>query len=186
MAQFAHWFSFARQVGLPLPHAMTLATVHDGLPAARMLLLTAHDEHGFVFCTDSASAKVQQLSQEPRAALVFHWPGLERQVRAEGTVSRADDALADAAFARRAWGARLAAWAGGQSQPVAARAELEARLAELARTHETRPVERPPGYCAYRLAPHMLEFWQGRDDWLHDRLRYTAIASGWRVERLAP
>jgi pyridoxamine 5'-phosphate oxidase len=188
MAQFAHWYQAARDAGLRLPHAMTLATVNaDGRPTARMVLMTGHDESGFVYFTDARSPKAAQSAANPWVALVFHWPGLERQVRVEGTVSLLAGAEADTQWEARAWAPRLSAWVDQQSQVVASRAVLEETLLQLIARYEHTPIPRPPHYRGYRVAPAQVEFWQGRADWLHDRIRYRRIDDGtWLIERLAP
>jgi len=187
LRQFAAWFELAREAGLYQSNAMTLATATtDGRPSARMVILSAFDEGGIVFCTDRDSPKARILLQNPWAAAVVHWGELQRQVRLEGRAVPAAEAEADAYFARRRWPARLATWAGRQSQPIPDRELLEERLVALLAKYEHAPVPRPPYYAAYRLVPDMLEFWQGRHDCLHDRVKYTRAESGWRIETLAP
>ena len=187
MAQFAQWYSEARDARLRLPHAMTLATVDaEGRPTARMVLMTGHDAHGFVYYTDEASPKAVAAAANPWVALVFHWAGLERQVRVEGSVEPLSDAEADAQWAGRAWAPKLGAWVARQSQVVGGRAELEEALLALIHRFEHAPVPRPPYYRGYRVRPALVEFWQGRDDWLHDRVRYRNEGGGWLIERLAP
>jgi pyridoxamine 5'-phosphate oxidase len=187
MAQFAVWYQDARNAGLRLPHAMTLATVNaEGRPTARMVLMTSHDEYGFVYFTDEASPKLVAIAANPWVALVFHWAGLERQVRVEGTVTPVSQADNDRQWLARGWAPKLGALVARQSQVVASRAELEEALLRLVRQYDHAPVPRPPYYRGFRVQPATVEFWQGRDDWLHDRIRYRAEGGGWVVERLAP
>ena len=188
MAQFQRWFQDAREAGLRLPHAMTLATVEPGgRPSARMVLMTSCDAEGFVYFTDEASPKALAASANPWVALVFHWAGLERQVRVEGTVAPVTEAEAEAQWQTRGWVPRLGAWVARQSEAVPDRRFLEERLLALMRQYESQPVPRPAYYRGYRVTPALVEFWQGRDDWLHDRVRYRQDeAGGWVIERLAP
>jgi pyridoxamine 5'-phosphate oxidase len=189
LALFTAWFADARASGTPEPNAMTLATASaDGRPSARVVLLKAFDARGLAFFTNLESRKGRELAQNPRAAAVFWWPPLERQVRAEGRIERVDAAEADAYFASRPRGSRLGAWASPQSRPVEGRAALDARLAEVAAAHPGEgAVPRPPHWGGFRLVPDAVEFWQGRPDRLHDRLLYTADGrGGWARARLAP
>ena len=187
IAQFVAWFDDAQAAELREPNAMTLATATpDGAPSARIVLLKGVDERGFVFYTDYRSRKGEELAANPRAALVFHWAELERQVRVTGTVARVSREESEAYYRTRPVGSRIGAWASHQSRPIAGRAELEAREAELARRYADGDVPLPPHWGGYRLAPETVEFWQGRPSRLHDRLRYVRGASGWRVERLSP
>jgi pyridoxamine 5'-phosphate oxidase len=188
MDQFGQWFQQARGAGLRLPHAMTLATASaDGRPSARMVLMTGSDTAGFVYYTDDASPKARATAANPWVALVFHWAGLERQVRVEGTVSPLGDAEAGAHWQTRAWAPRVAAWVARQSEVITDRAVLEERLLQLMAQHDQTPPPRPPHYRGFRVRPALVEFWQGRDDWLHDRVRYRLEANGgWVIERLAP
>ena len=193
MAQFARWWrawlaaSAARSPDAPEPEAVALATAGaGGAPSARMVLLKGHDDDGFVFYTNQRSRKADDLAANPRAALLFHWPALQRQVRAEGSVSPLDDDASDAYFATRARSSQLGAWASPQSAVLPDRAALDARLAEVTARFEGGAVPRPPHWGGYRLTPESVEFWQGRFHRLHDRLRYRREADGWRIERLAP
>jgi pyridoxamine 5'-phosphate oxidase len=187
MEQFRHWYQDARDAGLRLPHAMTLATAGgDGRPTARMVLMTSCDDQGLVYYTDDLSPKAQAAAAQPWVALVFHWAGLERQVRLEGTVAPVSEAEADAQWAQRAWAPQVAAWVARQSEVVPSRAVLEEHLLRLMAEHERQPAPRPPYYRGFRVRPELVEFWQGRDDWLHDRVRYRAEAGAWVIERLAP
>jgi pyridoxamine 5'-phosphate oxidase len=188
--QFQLWFDAAAQAQIQEPNAMTLATVGvDGRPAARMVLLKDFDERGFVFYTNYASRKGQELARFPWATLVFWWGALERQVRIEGQVERVADEESDAYFQSRPVGSQLGAWTSPQSQVIDGRAVLEQRLAELEREYEDadQPIPRPPHWGGYRLVPTLIEFWQGRLNRLHDRLCYRRTSDGgWQIERLAP
>jgi len=166
---------------------MALATAAvDGAPSVRMVLLKGADERGFVFFTGYVSRKAAELDANPRAALLFHWDGPGRQVRIEGRVERVAGQESDAYFATRPRGAQLAAAASQQSSVLRDRAEIDDRVAELAREHEGSDVRRPDHWGGYRLVPDAYEFWQHRDDRMHDRLRYRRSDGGWVVERLSP
>jgi pyridoxamine 5'-phosphate oxidase len=187
LRQFAAWLDEAIRSAALEPSAMTLATAGaDGRPSARVVLLKAVDPGGFVFYTSFDSAKGRDLATNPRAALVFFWAELERQVRIEGDVEQVTDADADAYFARRPRQSRLSALASPQSAIVPDRAWLDARVAELARQYPGDDVPRPARWGGYRVAPRVIEFWQGRPSRLHDRLRYTRQSLGWSLARLAP
>jgi len=186
MRQFERWFEEALAAKLPLPNAMTLATVsRDGAPAARVVLLKGVERGGFVFFTNYRSRKARELDALPKACLVFMWSDLERQVRITGTVEKVDTADSDAYFVTRPLGARHSAWASEQSAKVASRGVLESAMAEAKARYGDSP-PRPPHWGGYRLMPAELEFWQGRADRLHDRLLYTRDAGAWKIERLAP
>jgi pyridoxamine 5'-phosphate oxidase len=192
-AQFSKWFDEALACDLPMPNAMSVATVDASLdtagagpaPDTRMVLLKGFDAHGFVFYTNYDSRKGRELAANPRAALLFFWPELERQVRIEGSVDKVGDAEADAYFRSRPLGARLGAWASPQSAVIPGRVALETGLAEATQKHGEDP-PRPPHWGGYRVAPHRIEFWQGRRNRLHDRVRYEKQGGTWRIERLAP
>jgi pyridoxamine 5'-phosphate oxidase len=184
--QFDIWFREAVEAALPLPNAMTLATVTpEGTPDARIVLLKGLEYGAFSFYTNYRSRKGRELEARPAACLVFQWSELERQVRVEGVVEKVSAAESDAYFASRPLGARLSAWASAQSESVSSRDVLEREMKKIQALHGEQP-PRPPHWGGYRVVPGTIEFWQGRADRLHDRLRYTRAASGWRIERLAP
>jgi pyridoxamine 5'-phosphate oxidase len=188
ITQLRVWLDAAITVGVPDANAMVLATATpDGVPSARVVLLKGLDERGLAFFTNYQSRKGRELAANPRAAVTFFWPELERQVRAEGSVEQVTPAESDEYFRSRPVDSRLGAWVSEQSEVVVGgRPELERRLAEVTDRFRGREVERPPHWGGYRLAPTAVEFWQGRPARLHDRLRYVPDEGGWRVERLAP
>jgi pyridoxamine 5'-phosphate oxidase len=187
VVQFGRWFEQANSAGLLEPTAMTLATsAPDGRPSARMVLLRGFDQRGFVFYTNYESRKAAELAGNPRAALVFWWGELERQVRIEGRVERTTREESEAYFHSRPPGSQLSAAASPQSQVIDGRAVLERRVAAMATSQRDGQVPLPDFWGGYRLAPEVIEFWQGRPNRLHDRLRYRRTADGWRMDRLAP
>jgi len=187
LEQFRRWYAAAGGAGIKAPQAMALATASaDGAPSVRMVLLKGADGDGFVFFTGYVSRKAAELDANPRAALLFHWDALGRQVRIEGRVERVPGQESDAYFATRPRGAQLAAAASQQSSVLRDRAEIDDRVAGLAREHEGSDVRRPDDWGGYRLVPDMYEFWQHRDDRLHDRLRYRRANGDWILERLSP
>ena len=186
LAQFRRWMQDALSAGVPLPNAMTLATVSpSGAPDARVMLLKGVERGAFVFFTNYESRKGRELAARPEACLVFLWAELERQVRVEGRVERLVPADSDEYFASRPLGARLSAWASRQSEPVADRKALEDALEVSERRYGENP-PRPPHWGGYRLVPQAIEFWQGRANRLHDRLRYRPQGGGSKIERLGP
>lgn len=184
--QFQRWFDEALRAELPTANAMTLATASAaGAPAARIVLLKGIDHGGFVFYTNYLSRKGRELAENPRAALLFHWTELEREVRIEGTVQQVTAAESDEYFGSRPLPSRHAAIASPQSETVASRADLEARFAAAAARHGD-AAPRPAHWGGYRVKPERIEFWQGRPSRLHDRLLYARSSSGWTLSRLAP
>jgi pyridoxamine 5'-phosphate oxidase len=188
IAQFRRWFDGAVAAGLPLPEAMSLATVSaDGKPTARMVLLKRVDANGFVFFTNYRSAKARELAENPNACLVFFWPQLERQVRVEGVVSKTSAEESREYFATRPRGSQIGAWASPQSEVIPGREVLEQRQAELEEVHRDREVPWPEHWGGYCLKPVRIEFWKGRSDRLHDRILYVRQSDGsWTIQRLAP
>jgi len=187
LALFAEWFEEASASGMVEPNGMTLATVDaDGRPSARVVLLKGYGRDGFDWYTNYASRKAAELDANPRAALLFWFDKLERQVRIEGRAARLPAEASDDYFARRPRGSRIGAWASPQSQPIESREDLERFEREVAERFGDGPVPRPPHWGGYRLSPQAFEFWQGRRNRLHDRFRFTLGAEGWRRQRLAP
>ena len=185
--QFARWFADASSAGLKEPNAMTLATAGaDGAPSARMVLLKGFDERGFVFYTNYGSAKARDLKVNPRAALVFYWAELERQVRISGVVETTTREETEEYFATRPRGSQLGAWASRQSSVVSGREVLEANLSQQEERFDGREIPAPPDWGGFRLRPESIEFWQGRPSRLHDRLLYTRRGDTWRWVRLSP
>jgi pyridoxamine 5'-phosphate oxidase len=187
--QFQKWVDEVRASGVSEQDAtsMTLATANrDGRPSARIVLLKSFDDRGFVFFTNYQSQKGDELNENPRAALLFYWPELWRQVRIEGEAEKTSAAESEEYFHSRPLGSRLGAWASNQSEVVENRETLEARFAELQQRFG-QDVPRPEHWGGYRVKPNSIEFWQGRDNRLHDRLRYRREEDGgWVIERLAP
>ena len=186
--QFERWFDAAVAATLPLPEAMTLATVSlEGTPAARVVLLKRFGAEGFIFFTNYRSAKAIELDSNPNASLVFYWPQLERQVRVGGMVSKTSETESSEYFATRPRGSQIGAWASPQSSVISGRDELEKRQAEIDEMYRDREVPRPEHWGGYCLRPNRIEFWQGRNDRLHDRILYQREADGsWTIKRLAP
>jgi pyridoxamine 5'-phosphate oxidase len=185
--QFHRWFEAATLSEIPEPNAIVLATASpDARPSARIVLLRGYDERGFVFFTNYESRKGRELDANPHAALVFHWHELERQVRVEGPVMRVSVEESDAYFQSRPAGSRLGAWASRQSEVIADRETLEARIRAFELQYAGGPIPRPEHWGGYRVVPTVIEFWQGRPSRLHDRLRYTRSEDGWLIERLSP
>jgi pyridoxamine 5'-phosphate oxidase len=187
LRQFLRWFDEARAAGVDLPEAVVLATATtSGAPSARMVLLKGADERGFVFYSGYGSRKGRELAENPSAALLFYWHPLGRQVRIDGVVDRTTPEESDDYFRTRPARSRLSAAASRQSELVTSREALEARVEELARAHPGGEVPRPDDWGGFRLAAQEYEFWQHRDDRLHDRLRYRREGDAWVVERLGP
>ena len=187
LRQFGIWFEAATEAGLRAPEAVVLATATpEGAPSARMVLLKHFDERGFVMFTNYESRKALELAANPRAALLFYWDPLGRQVRIEGPVQRTS-AEESAAYVRtRPRGSQVSALASPQSRPIASREALEERVAELAARYEGQELPMPEAWGGFRVAPETFEFWQHREDRLHDRLLYTRRGGGWALSRLAP
>jgi len=189
LSQLRHWLTEAADAGLPEPNAMVLATADaGGAPAGRTVLLKGADERGLAFFTNLRSRKGRELAENPRAALVFPWQAMQRQVVVDGSVERIAAEECDAYFASRPRGSQLGTLASPQSEPLTGRDELEQRYADLDASHPGE-VPRPDWWAGLRVVPEVVEFWQGRPDRLHDRLRFRRAGPGsseWVVERLAP
>jgi pyridoxamine 5'-phosphate oxidase len=187
LALFRDWFAAAERAGIYLPEAMALGTADaHGVPAVRMVLLKGVDERGFTFFTNYESRKGAELRDNPRAALTFHWSMLQRQVRIEGSVSALPAEESRAYFRTRARGSQLGAWASRQSAVLEDRAALDRRFSEAEQRFAGGEVPLPPFWGGYRVAPHSIEFWQGRLNRLHDRVRFERDGAGWRQTRLYP
>jgi pyridoxamine 5'-phosphate oxidase len=187
-AQFERWFAQAREVQPILPEAMTVATAGaDAIVSARVCLLKAVDRRGFVFYTNYDSRKGRQIHENPWVSLCFFWPALDRQVRVEGVAIKTTEEESEAYFATRPRGSQLGAWASNQSQVIMGRGDIEGKVADMDNTYRDRPVPRPPHWGGYRVIPTFVEFWQGREDRLHDRFVYRLRdAKDWVIERQAP
>jgi len=188
LQQFRCWFNDATASGSRLPESMTLATAtKDGRPSARVVLLKQIDENGFVFYTNYHSAKAKQLEQNPQAALVFYWVGLDRQVRVEGTIERVSAHESSDYFKTRPHESQLGALASPQSEVIESREVLERNFRELDELYRDRPIDRPAHWGGYRLKPDRIEFWQNRASRLHDRILYERQDDGtWTIKRLGP
>jgi pyridoxamine 5'-phosphate oxidase len=187
LVQFGRWMSDAEEAGVEEPNAFVVATADTaGRPSARTVLLKGVGPDGFDFFTNYESRKAAEIDANPKAAGVFLWVPIRRQVRIEGTVSRVDPAVSDAYFASRPPESRLASAASPQSKVVASREELEARLEEIRSRYPEGDVPRPANWGGYRIAPQTFEFWQGREARFHDRFLYTKEGDRWQIERLAP
>lgn len=186
---FEAWLEDARASEINDPEAMALATAtKDGAPSVRMVLLKSHDAAGFKFHTNAESQKGEELSQNPRASVCFHWKSLRKQIRAEGAIEPVGDEAADAYFASRPYARQIGAWASAQSRPLESREDMNARITALEEQYpEGTPVPRPPYWQGYLLVPHKIEFWIGNKDRLHDRWTYTTNNNnGWDITRLYP
>ena len=193
---FNEWFVLAMQIDPEWANALTLSTASSAsVPSSRVVLLKAHDERGFVFYTNYNSRKAGELEENPRASMVFWWKDLYRQVRIEGTIERVSEAESDNYFHSRPRGSRIGAWASEQSSTIASRATLITRVEQFENQYKGAEVPRPPFWGGYCLSPLVIEFWQARDDRLHDRLRYRrekspatdSVTPGkWSLERLSP
>ena len=187
VAQFRKWYADAERAQLLEPNAMSLATADaSGRPSARIVLLKGIDARGFVFFTDYRSRKARELEANPRAALTFLWKELDRQVRATGDVEVVTREESAAYFRTRPRGSRLGAWASEQSAVLSDRTTLEREVAKLDAQFPGDEIPLPPHWGGYRVVPNEFEFWQGRENRLHDRFRYTRDGNAWRIERLSP
>ena len=187
LAQFRLWLEEARAAGTRAPEAVAVATASaEGRPSVRMVLAKLFDERGFVFFTGRESRKGGDLAANPWAAILFHWEALGRQVRIEGRVEEVAREEVDGYFRSRPRGAQIGAWASRQSATIGSRDELDAAVDELDRRFAGADVPVPPAWGGYRVVPAQYEFWQHRENRLHDRLRYVRDGGAWRIERLAP
>ena len=188
VAQFQAWFRAESEAGVEMPEAAAVATAGaDGAPSVRMVLIKESDARGFVFFTNYDGRKGRDLSENPRAALLFYWPRLGRQVRIEGPVQRVSPQETERYVHSRPRGSQLSALASPQSRVVESRAALEQRVAEMSARYDGIEIPVPPGWGGFRLEPVSFEFWQHRADRLHDRIRYLPVSGGgWRIDRLAP
>jgi pyridoxamine 5'-phosphate oxidase len=186
LVQFGRWFDDAARV-MTSPEAMAVASADaQGRPSARMVLLKAWGEDGFVFHTNYDSRKGRELTENPHAALLFYWEPIGRQVRIEGPVERTDGRESDAYFLTRPRGGQISAYASHQSRTIEDRGRLDARVEMVQADYAGREVPRPAWWGGFRVSPRVFEFWQNREDRLHDRLRYTGGSAGWEITRLQP
>ncbi|MBK5969750.1 MULTISPECIES: pyridoxamine 5'-phosphate oxidase [Thiorhodovibrio] len=189
IAQFERWYAFACATEIPEPNAMTLATVdHNGQPWVRSVLLKLYDRQGFVFFTNYGSDKALQIERHPSVALLFPWVAFARQVQVNGRAERISTAESLKYFATRARGSKIGAWASPQSQVIRSRALLEAKVSQIKERFADGQIPLPDFWGGYRVVPECIEFWQGRDNRLHDRFRYRRAEddTGWTLQRLAP
>lgn len=184
---FETWFAEARETEPNDSNAMTIATADaSGQPSARMVLLKGHDRTGFVFYTNQESRKAADIAANPKAAILFHWKSLRRQIRIEGALSTVSDDVADAYFATRSRDSQLGAWASDQSQPLDSRATFEARFEEVNARFDGQDVPRPPHWSGYLLTPQRFEFWQNREHRLHERRIFVGSGDDWTEGMLYP
>jgi len=184
---FRDWYGEATRSAIAIPNAMSLSTAGTGgRPSSRMVLLSSFDERGFVFHTNYESRKGREISVFPHAALLFWWEPLNRQVRIEGELDRTSSEESDAYFSRRPRGSQIGAWASDQSRALSSREELEARMREIEGRYAEGPIPRPPHWGGYRVVPRTIEFWTGRENRLHDRIRFQRAGEGWESLLLYP
>lgn len=187
LAQFKAWFDQAKTAGVIEPNAMVLSTLGlDGFPSSRTVLLKAADERGFSFFTNYDSKKGEEIAANPKVTLLFPWFSLERQIHITGSLVKTSEEESVTYFGRRPYGSQLGALASDQSDIIADRSVLEARLADLKAKHPEGRVPKPPHWGGYRLTPISFEFWQGRNNRLHDRFHYTLNKGVWEIVRLSP
>jgi pyridoxamine 5'-phosphate oxidase len=187
IVQFRYWLNDALKAGVSEPTAMVLATVgNEGIPSSRVVLLKNLDHDGFTFFTNYESRKGIQIAQNPNASLLFFWPQIERQVRIEGRVTKTPRNISDEYFQSRPEGSKIGAWASPQSQRVPSREYLDNLQKDYIQLFKSRMLERPENWGGYKLFPHTIEFWQGRENRLHDRFEYKMNGSIWEIHRLAP
>lgn len=185
--QFNCWLQEALSSRLPEPNAMALASATgEGKPSVRMVLLKGYDDRGFVFFTNYEGRKSSELMKNPNAALLFYWSELERQVRIEGSVEKTSRQESEEYFNTRPLESRLGAWASRQSEVIPGRSDLEQKVTDLKERYANREVPVPPFWGGFRLQPQVFEFWQGRENRLHDRIRYSLQGGVWTIERLSP
>ncbi|WP_372964874.1 pyridoxamine 5'-phosphate oxidase [Marinobacter sp.] len=185
--QFQNWFEDARQAGILEPNAMSLATTGaDQMPDIRTVLLKYFDDRGFVFYTNYGSRKACELEENPRAALLFPWIGLNRQVRIQGTVEKVSKTESLKYFTSRPRGSQIGAWVSEQSKAITSRGLLEQKVAEMKRKFSSGEIPLPGFWGGYRVVPERMEFWQGRPSRLHDRFEYIREANAWTIQRLQP
>ncbi|PSF13407.1 pyridoxamine 5'-phosphate oxidase [Marinobacter fuscus] len=185
--QFQQWFEDARTAGILEPNAMSLATTgRSGMPDIRTVLLKYFDNHGFVFYTNYTSRKAQEMAENPQAALLFPWLGLNRQIRIQGSVEKVSKAESLRYFASRPRGSQIGAWVSEQSRAITSRGLLEQKVAEMKQKFSSGEVPLPGFWGGYRVVPERIEFWQGRPSRLHDRFEYVREADGWNIQRLQP
>jgi pyridoxamine 5'-phosphate oxidase len=185
--QFSSWYNLALESNFIRPDAMTLATssIH-GMPSARIVLLKGFDENGFIFYTNFLSRKGKELTENPFASLVFYWDKIDKQVRIEGAVKKVSLKESEEYFRSRPPGSQLGALVSAQSSVLGSREEMESAYLELAKKYEGKEIPLPDNWGGFILKPNSFEFWQSRENRLHDRIRYSRTVSGWKIERLAP
>ena len=184
---FGEWFNKAKETEINDPNALALATADkNGAPSVRMVLLKDFSEKGFVFYTNLESKKSGDIKNNPNASMCFHWKSLLRQIRIVGTISSVSNQEADNYYNSRAYGSRIGAWASKQSKPIVGRPELETKMTEMRSNFSEQSVPKPKEWGGYRLIPSFFEFWQGREDRLHDRICYLMDSDQWKIQRLSP